>query len=104
MRQYNRMKTKTTQAILPNSHSLKGYIKSAGLQAYYYRHYLEHNITKADHCGGGGLRDETIRLKLFRCECSQLLSSMKGKRKSQAKGKDVDLVEQSKAIDERPQR
>ena len=29
---------------------------------------------------------------------------MKGKRKSQAKRKEVDLVEQSKAIDERPQR
>ena len=29
---------------------------------------------------------------------------MKGKRKSQAKGKEVDLVKQSKAIDERPQR
>ena len=29
---------------------------------------------------------------------------MKGKRKSQAKGKEVDLVEQSKVIDERPQR
>ena len=29
---------------------------------------------------------------------------MKEKRKSQAKGKEVDLVKQSKAIDERPQR
>ena len=29
---------------------------------------------------------------------------MKGKRKSQAKGKEVDLIEQSKAIYERPER
>ena len=30
-------------------------------------------------------------------------AAMKGKGKSQAKGKEVDLVEQSKAIDEKPQ-
>ena len=34
-------------------------------------------------------------------ECSQLPSSMKWRRKSQAKGREVDLIEQSKAIDER---
>ena len=49
------------------------------------------------------LREETNELKPFWYECSQLPTSMKGKRKSQAKGKEVDLVKQSKAIDERPQ-
>ena len=63
MRQYNKMKTKTTQAILP--HSLKEHIKRANLQAYYWRHYLEHNITKADLCRPGWLIDETNGLKPF---------------------------------------
>ena len=44
------------------------------------------------------LRDEINRLKAFWYECSQLRTSMKGKRKSQAKEKEVDLVEQSKVI------
>ena len=43
MRQYNTMKTKTTQTILPEPHSLKEHIKGANLQAFYWRHYL--NIT-----------------------------------------------------------
>ena len=48
------------------------------------------------------LRDKTNGLKPFWYECSQLPTSMKGK-KPKAKRKDVDLVEQSKVIDERPQ-
>ena len=40
MRQYNTMKTKTTQTILPDPHSFNEHIKSANLQAYYWRHYL----------------------------------------------------------------
>ena len=51
-------------------------------------------------CRHGWLIDET---KTFWYEYSQLPTSMKGKRKSQTKGKETDLVEQSKAIDERPQ-
>ena len=50
------------------------------------------------------LRVETNRLKSFCYECSQLPTFMKGKRKSQEKEKEVDLVEQNKVIDERPQR
>ena len=38
MRQYNMMKTKATQNILPDSHSLKEDIKRANLQAYYWLH------------------------------------------------------------------
>ena len=53
MRQYNTMKTKTTQTILPDTHSLQGHIKRANLQAYYWRHYLEHKITKVDPCRAG---------------------------------------------------
>ena len=45
MRQYNTMKTKTTQTILPDSHSSKEHIERVNLQAYCWRHYLEHNIT-----------------------------------------------------------
>ena len=96
MRQYNTMKTKTTQTILPDPHSLKEHIKRANLQAYYWRHYLEHNKIKVDPSAADWLRDETNELKAFWCECSQLPTSMKGKRKSQAKGKEVDLVKQSK--------
>ena len=103
MRQYNKIKTKTTQAILPDPHSLKEHIKRANLQAYYWQHYLEHNITKEDPCRAGWLRDETNGLKPFWYECSRLPASIKGKRKSQAKGKEVDLVKQSKTIDEIPQ-
>ena len=33
MRQYNTMKIKTTQTILPDPHSLKEYIKRANLRA-----------------------------------------------------------------------
>ena len=51
----------------------------------------------------GWLREETNGLKPFWYEYSQLPTSMKGNRKSQAKGKEVDLVKQSKAIDGRPQ-
>ena len=43
MRQYNAMKTKTTQTILPDPHSLKEHIKRSNLQEFYWRHYL--NIT-----------------------------------------------------------
>ena len=100
MRQYNMMNTKTTQNILPDSHDLKENIKRANLQSYYWRHYLEHNITKVDLCRAGWLIDEMNGLKPLWYECSQLPTSMKGKRKSQAKGKEVDLVEQSKTIDE----
>ena len=46
------------------------------------------------------LREETNGLKPFWYEYSQLATSMKGNRKSQAKGKEADLVKQSKA---RPQ-
>ena len=66
----------------------------ANLQAYHQQHYLELNITKVD------LRDETNGLKLFWYKCPQVTSLMKEKRKSQAKGKEIDLVEQSKATDE----
>ena len=100
MRQYNMMNTKTTQNILPDSHGLKENIKRANLQPYYWRHYLEHNITKVDLCRAGWLIDEMNGLKPLWYECSQLPTSMKGKRKSQAKGKEVDLVEQSKTIGE----
>ena len=100
MRQYNMMNTKTTQNILPDSHGLKENIKRANLQSYYWRHYLEHNITKVDLCRAGWLIDEMNGLKPLWYECSQLPTSMKGKRKSQAKGKEVDLVEQSKTIGE----
>ena len=57
--------TKTTQTILPDPDSLKEHIKRANLQAYYWRHYLEHNITKVDSCRTGWLRDETNELKPF---------------------------------------
>ena len=93
--------TKTTQTILPDPDSLKEHIKRANLQAYYWRHYLEHNITKVDSCRTGWLRDETNQLKPFQYKCRQLPTSMKGKRKPQTKRKEVDLVKQSKAIDER---
>ena len=100
MRQYNMMNTKTTQNILPDSHGLKENIKRANLQPYYWRHYLEHNITKVELCRAGWLIDEMNGLKPLWNECSQLPTSMKGKRKSQAKGKEVDLVEQSQRIGE----
>ena len=60
-------------------------------------------MTKVGPCRAGWLRDETNGLKPFWYECRQLPTSMKGKRKSQGKGKEVDLVKQSKEIDERPQ-
>ena len=65
---------------------------------------FKHNIAKVDPCRAGWLKDETKGLKTFWYECWQLPTSMKGKIKSQAKGKEVDLVKQSKAIDKRPQR
>ena len=102
MRLYETMKAKTTQSILPDSHSLKEHVKRANLQACYWRHYLEHNLTKVDHCRAGWLREtnEINGLKPFWYECRQLPTSMKRKRKSQAKGKRVDLVKQSRAIHE----
>ena len=103
MRQFNMMKTKTTQTILPDPHSLKEHIKRANLQAYYWRHYIEHNITKVSPCRAGLLRDETNGLRPSWYECSQLQTSLKEKRKSQVKVKEVDLGKQSKAIDERHQ-
>ena len=43
--QYNTMKTKTTQTILPDPHNLKGHMKRANLaKVYYWWHYLEYNI------------------------------------------------------------
>ena len=63
MRQYNTMKIKTTQNILPDPHRLKEYIKRANLQAYHWWHYLEHNTTKVDPSRAGWLRVETNGLK-----------------------------------------
>ena len=54
MRQYNMMKTETTQIIFPDPHNLKEHIKIVNLQAYYWQHYLEHNITKVDTCKADG--------------------------------------------------
>ena len=54
-------------------------------------------MKKVDLSRDGWFRDETDGLKL------QGHSDMKEKRKSQAKGKEIDLVEQREAIDERPQ-
>ena len=59
------MKTKTTQTILPDPQSLKEHIKRANLQAYYWRYYLEHDITKLDPSRAGWLRDETNGLTPF---------------------------------------
>ena len=89
------------QTTLPDPHNLKEHIKRANLQAYYWPHYLEHNITKVDPCRAGWLRDETNGLKLFWYECRQLSTLLKGKRKLQANGKEISLAEQNKAIDER---
>ena len=75
------MKTKTTQTILPDPHSLKEHMKRANLQAYYWRHYLEHSL-KIDPCRVTWLRDETNGLKPFWYECNHLPHSMKEKRKS----------------------
>ena len=97
------MKAKTTQTILPDTDNLNKHINRAHLQAYCWQHYLEHNKAKVDPCRAGWLRDETNGLKPFWYECSRLPASIKGKRKSQAKGKEVDLVKQSKTIDEIPQ-
>ena len=86
------MKIKTTHTILADRHNFKKHIKRVNLQAYYWRHHLEHNVTKVDPCRAGSLRDETNGLKPFWYEYRLLPTSMKGKRKSQAKGKEVDLV------------
>ena len=59
-------------------------------------------MIKVDPSTARWLRDKTNGLKPFWYECSQLPTSMKGK-KPKAKRQDVDLVEQSKVIDERPQ-
>ena len=45
MRHYNTMKIKTAQTILPDPDSLNKHIKRANLQAYYWRNYLEHNMS-----------------------------------------------------------
>ena len=50
MRHYNTMKTKPAQNILPDPDGLNEHIKRANLQAYYWRNYLEHNISKVDPC------------------------------------------------------
>ena len=47
---HNSMKTKPAQNILPDPDSLNEHIKRANLQAYYWRNYLEHNISKVDTC------------------------------------------------------
>ena len=59
-------------------------------------------MIKVDPSTARWLRDKTNWLKPFWYECSQLPTSMKGK-KPKAKRQDVDLAEQSKVIDERPQ-
>ena len=58
MRQYNTMKNKATQTILPEPRNLREHIKKANLQGCYWRYYLEHNITKVDPCRAGWLRYE----------------------------------------------
>ena len=67
------------------------------------RRVRQQNMKKLDPSRDGWCKDETNGLRRFWYECSQLPTPMKEKRKSQAKRKEVDLAEQSKAIDERPQ-
>ena len=40
LRQYNEIKTKTTQVILPDPNSLTQHIKQANIQAYYWVHCM----------------------------------------------------------------
>ena len=59
------MKNKATQTILPEPRNLKEHIKKANLQACYWRHYLEQNITKVEPCRAGWLRYEINGFKSF---------------------------------------
>ena len=50
MRQYNEIKTKTAQVILPDLNSLTQHIQRANTQAHYWVYCMTKDIQKCDPC------------------------------------------------------
>ena len=76
MRQYNEIKTKTAQIILPDLNSLTQHIKRAN-QAYYWVYCMTKDIHKCDPCLSGWKRGEkTGTLTPLWYDCNQLPQSM----------------------------
>ena len=59
---YDRLKTKTTQNILPDPDSVVQHIKRANLQCYQYKHCTENWLTLIDPCSSGWTREESGEL------------------------------------------
>ena len=77
MRQYNEIKTKTTQVILPDLNSLTQRIKRANIQASYWVHFMTKDIQKCDPClSSWKCEEETETLIPLWYGCNQLLHSI----------------------------
>ena len=61
VRNYNRLKTKTTQSILSDLESAKQYLQG-NLQCYQYKHCTDHWLTQIDPCTSGQTRNTDGKL------------------------------------------
>ena len=83
---------------MPDHRNLKEHMKGTNLQTKYWRHHLEHNITKVDPCIDNWLRDEINGLKNH-SGMQPVTNYHERKKKITSKGKKLDLPGQSKEID-----
>ena len=73
MIQYNEIKTKTTQVILPDPNSSVQHIKRANIQAYYWVHCMNKDIQKCEPCLSGRKREEETETFIpLWYDCNQL--------------------------------
>ena len=58
MRQYDKLRVKTTQSIIPDPESIRYQIQRANMAAYYLKAFSSAVVEKIDPCESGWLRDE----------------------------------------------
>ena len=58
IRQYNKLRVKTTQSIIPDPASIKHLIQRANMAAYYLKAFSSPVIERIDPCESGWLREE----------------------------------------------
>ena len=85
MRQYNEIKRKATQVILPDPNNLTHHIKRVNIQAYYLVHCMNKDIKKCDqHLSGWKREEETGTFIYLWYDCNQPFQSMSKRSSSSA--------------------
>eukprot|EP00794_Sanderia_malayensis_P002242 gene2242-2558_t len=86
--QYDKLRVKTTQSIIPDPGSLKYLIQKANLATYYLKHFSLPVVKKVSVSESGWIREETghlPRLWYHGPQMPRLVRKSRGKRKTSAK-------------------